>query len=33
LNRSLMKFFHKKLTYVPRSKPQINPLKESDEKH
>jgi hypothetical protein len=26
-----MKFFHKKLTYVPHSKPQIKRLKERDE--
>jgi hypothetical protein len=31
VNGSLMKFFHKKPTYVSRSKPQTKPLKESDE--
>jgi hypothetical protein len=31
VNGSLMKFFHKKLAYVPRSKPQTKPLKESNE--
>jgi hypothetical protein len=28
-----MKFIHKKLPYVPHSKPQTKTLKESDEKH
>jgi hypothetical protein len=31
VNGSLMKLFHKKLTYVPCSKPQTEPLKERDE--
>jgi hypothetical protein len=33
VNGSLIKFFHKNLTYDPRSKPQAKPPEINDEKH